>query len=264
MTKRALVVDDDFFFVEFLGELLEKRGYQVIKAHNGKEGLTRLEEGPFDILFSDLIMPKIDGAQFIHIARSKFPGVCCHIIAVSGSVVEQMDQLTDAAVDCFLAKGPIEQMEVQINDLLDQVENGTLSRKNGDKFLEPGTLYPRQVTGELVDVLNFHKGIIESIGFGIMVVDRDARVINVTSAALELLNASLADVLNQHVTFLFSRQERGILVETLKTVARDQSIQKARLHMVLNGKRTLLTVSLLKVGKDIAGWVIAMEEDTDE
>jgi len=43
MQKKALVVDNDFFFVEFLSELLTKRGYQVLKAYNGKEGIAKLE-----------------------------------------------------------------------------------------------------------------------------------------------------------------------------------------------------------------------------
>jgi len=90
MPRRALIVDDDFFFVEFLGELLGKRGYQVTKAYDGKEGLLKLENGPFDILFTDLIMPKIDGIQFIKIARRKFQNVPLQIIAISGSVVEQI------------------------------------------------------------------------------------------------------------------------------------------------------------------------------
>jgi len=260
MPKRALVVDDDFFFVEFLGELLEKRGYQVIKAHDGKEGLLKLENGPFDILFSDLIMSKIDGTQFIKIARKKFSDVSLHIIAVSGSVVEQMDQLTDAEVDWFLAKGPLEQMEAQINELLDQIENDVISPKEGSKFLEPGTLYPRQITSELVDRLNFHKGLIESIGFGILVVDRDARVINATSQALDILNASPGDILNKHITSLFPRQERAYLIDALKAVAQNLDLKKVRLNIVVDAKITQLTVSLLRVGSDIAGWIIAVEE----
>jgi CheY-like chemotaxis protein len=41
MSKSALVVDNDFFFVEFLTEFLEKRGYEVIKAYDGKEAITK-------------------------------------------------------------------------------------------------------------------------------------------------------------------------------------------------------------------------------
>jgi diguanylate cyclase (GGDEF)-like protein len=42
MAKRALVSDNDFFFVAFLAELLEDRGYEVTKAYDGKEKIFRL------------------------------------------------------------------------------------------------------------------------------------------------------------------------------------------------------------------------------
>ena len=112
MPRRALVVDNDFFFVDFLEKLLEKRGYRVTKAYDGKEGLLELENGPFDILFADLIMPKIDGIQFIRIARSKYSDLNFRIVAVSGSVIEQLDELSDTEADWFVAKGPFEQMEI--------------------------------------------------------------------------------------------------------------------------------------------------------
>jgi len=260
MPIRALVVDNDFFFVEFLGELLEKRGYSVTKAYDGKEGLIKLEDGPFDILFSDLIMPKVDGIQFMKIARGKFPDIAIRIIAVSGSVVEQMDDLRDAEIDWFIAKGPLDQMEDQINELLDQMEKGAVSLKDGTKFLEPGILYPRQMTAELIDTVNFQKAIIESIGLGIVVVDRDARVMNATSQALEILKASPGDILNKHITSLFPQEERPYLVDALKSVARNTGIKKVRLNVFLNSKGVCLTVSILRLGEHISGWIVAMEE----
>lgn len=259
MGKRALVVDDDFFFVEFLGELLEKRGFQVTKARDGKEGLLRLEDGPFDLLFADLIMPKIDGIQFIKIARSKSHGHPFQVIAVSGSLVEQMDELTDADIDWFVAKGPLDEMETQIGDLLTRIERGERSRMNGSRFLEPGTLYPRQVTSELIDTVNFQRGIIESIGFGLVVVDRDARVINATPQALETLDAPLENILNRHITSLFPRQERPYLIDALKAVVQNRDLKRARLYMGAGPGPLRITVSLLRVGSEIAGWIIVME-----
>jgi len=41
MTRKALVVDSEFFLVEFLAALLEKRGYQVRKAYDGKQGIAQ-------------------------------------------------------------------------------------------------------------------------------------------------------------------------------------------------------------------------------
>ena len=72
MAKKALVVDNDFFFVEFLTELLERRGYSVVKAYDGEEGISKLDKS-MDILFVDMVMPKLDGKQLISAARSRFP-----------------------------------------------------------------------------------------------------------------------------------------------------------------------------------------------
>ena len=52
MSKKALVTDNDFFFVEFLAELLEKRGYEVIKAGDGKEAISKLEKKSVDVLLN--------------------------------------------------------------------------------------------------------------------------------------------------------------------------------------------------------------------
>ena len=93
MAKKVLVVDNDFFFVEFLTELLENKGYEVIKAYDGKEGISKLEEAAFDILFSDLIMPKIDGLQLIKFARRKSSENQPVIIAISDTLIEQMDDV---------------------------------------------------------------------------------------------------------------------------------------------------------------------------
>jgi CheY-like chemotaxis protein len=87
MMKRALVVDNDFFFMEFLTELLEAREYEVIKAYDGKEGISKLEQEEFDLIFVDMIMPKIDGKQLIRFTRSRFPNAHFPIVALT--IIEQ-------------------------------------------------------------------------------------------------------------------------------------------------------------------------------
>jgi len=263
MSKRALVVDNDFFFVEFLGELLEKRGYQVTKAYNGKEGILELEKGPFDILFSDLIMPKIDGIQLIKFAQHKFAGSPFPIIAISGTLIEQTEDIDDIGADYYIVKAPLEQMSDNINILIDRIEEMGISPAKNKDIIMPGTLYPRQVTSELIETLRFQKAITESIGLGIVIVDKDARIINTTSQVLEIMDVSLGDILNQHVTSLFPKKERAPLIAALKGVAKDLGLRKMSLNVIHNSQRIRLTVSLLRLGGDIVGWIIAMEE-TDQ
>ncbi|HDZ89068.1 MAG TPA: response regulator [Deltaproteobacteria bacterium] len=260
MAKKALVVDNDFFFVEFLAQLLEERGYQVIKALDGKEGLAKFKHGPFDILFTDLIMPKIDGAQLIKIARQRFSGSHFSIIAISGAIIERQEDLFSIDADYCLAKAPLEKMEDDLNALLDRLEQHGVSPGEDLRIIEPGSLYPRQATTELIENLNFQKAVTESIGLGVVVVDRDVKIISATSRALEITKKSLDKILNKPVTSLLPKGGRPPLVHALKTVARDPELDRISLMVTLGVKRVRLVVSLLRFMGDVAGWIVAMEE----
>ena len=260
MSKKALVVDNDFFFVEFLTEFLEKRGYEVIKAYDGKEGISKFEHGPFDIFFTDLIMPKIDGVQLIKIARQKFSEFPFPIIAISSTIMEQQDEVINIGADYCFAKGPLEQMEDHLNALMDRIENQGFSSTENTSVIEPGILYPRQDTAELVDELNFQKAITESIGLGIIVVDKDARVMNATSQALEISNKSLEEILNEPITSLLPKEGRAPLIDALKGVARNPGLRKISFSITVRFQEIRLAVSLLRVSGDVTGWIVAMEE----
>lgn len=63
-THKVLIVDDEPDIIELLEYNLEKEGYMVESAGNGKEALAKLEEGfrP-DILLLDIMMPQMDGIE---------------------------------------------------------------------------------------------------------------------------------------------------------------------------------------------------------
>jgi len=260
MSKKALVVDNDFFFVEFLTEILEKRGYEVLKAYDGKEGISKLEEGPVDLLLSDVVMPKIDGKQFIQYIRKKHPDLNIPIIAVSGVLMEQMDQIGEIGADYYLAKGPMEQMEQSVNNFLDKLEIKPFPSPSDEIFFQPSELLPRPTTVELIDNMNFQQAITESIGVGILVIDRDARIINTNALALELLNKPLEDVLNCQVTTLFSGKERAELIRALKKIIQNRELKKVSFSVNCHTGEIRIIVTLLKINNEIAGWIMAMED----
>lgn len=73
MTKRALVVEDDKVSSKFLVTYLEKRGYEVVSAKNGAEGL-RAFLGPqsFDVVLLDLMMPEVSGWDFLRVINNLY------------------------------------------------------------------------------------------------------------------------------------------------------------------------------------------------
>lgn len=64
MAKRnILIVDDDIDLAESLAEVLERRGYAVALAGSGEEGLVLFENGTFDLVFTDVKLPGMNGVE---------------------------------------------------------------------------------------------------------------------------------------------------------------------------------------------------------
>ncbi|HYF62401.1 MAG TPA: response regulator [Herpetosiphonaceae bacterium] len=58
-----LVVEDDRALCSFLVDVLEDEGYTVVTCHDGLEGLMRLETLHPDLIFTDVMMPNLDGVE---------------------------------------------------------------------------------------------------------------------------------------------------------------------------------------------------------
>ena len=78
---RVLVVDDDSDGAEAAGKLLETFGCEVSLVISAGEALERVEDGaPIDLVFSDVVMPDIDGLEFaerLHELRPGLPVIFC-------------------------------------------------------------------------------------------------------------------------------------------------------------------------------------------
>ena len=65
----VLVVDDDQVLRELLRRILEKDGYTVVEARNGREALARLAEITPGLILLDLMMPEMDGFELVEELR---------------------------------------------------------------------------------------------------------------------------------------------------------------------------------------------------
>jgi DNA-binding response OmpR family regulator len=65
MAKRILVVDDERRLVQVVRGYLEEAGYEVVTANNGREALFVAREQQPNLIILDLMMPELDGWEFI-------------------------------------------------------------------------------------------------------------------------------------------------------------------------------------------------------
>jgi signal transduction histidine kinase/DNA-binding response OmpR family regulator len=69
--RRVLVVDDDDIVRRGLGQGLEKEGWKVSEANNGRAGLAQLARAIPDVIVLDLLMPEMDGFEFLEELRHR-------------------------------------------------------------------------------------------------------------------------------------------------------------------------------------------------
>jgi len=79
---RILIIDDDVYIRETLRIILERWGYEIEEASNGKTGLKIHHNNPVDLVIMDIIMPEKEGLETIMELRRDSPEV--KIIAISG------------------------------------------------------------------------------------------------------------------------------------------------------------------------------------
>jgi DNA-binding NtrC family response regulator len=105
MTEKTsiLVVDDERVAVRNLEHLLKKEGYDVRSAQSGAAALALLEQGPFDVVLTDLRMEKVDGMQVL--ARCKALHPDAEVILVTGyATTESAVQAMKEGAFYYIAK----------------------------------------------------------------------------------------------------------------------------------------------------------------
>jgi CheY-like chemotaxis protein len=81
---RILVIDDEYGILHLIREALTRYGHRVETAANGREGIQKFDEGTFDLVITDILMPLVDGNGVVrHIrqhCRQEIP-----VIGISGT-----------------------------------------------------------------------------------------------------------------------------------------------------------------------------------
>ena len=116
--KAILVVEDSITSRMLLKNILEGAGYVVTTAVDGQDAFTKLKTEPFDLVVSDVEMPKMDGFQLTsNIRREKKFEDLPVVLVTSLESREDREKGIDAGANAYIIKGGFDQ-----NNLLDVIE----------------------------------------------------------------------------------------------------------------------------------------------
>ena len=120
--ETILVVDDEDAIWDFVIEALQNLGYMVVLAGNGEEAIEIFESNPgeIDLVFLDMVMPKLGGHSTFYKLRKIKPGV--KILLSSGYVSEaEIEDLLEQGANGFLHKPhKIRELATELRRILDE------------------------------------------------------------------------------------------------------------------------------------------------
>lgn len=96
---RILVVDDEPGLREFLADTLEQDGHEVLQAEDGVDALGKLDRFAFDLVITDLKMPRSEGMEVVRKVRTQTPEVQVIVLTAHGSVQSAVEAMKLGAFD---------------------------------------------------------------------------------------------------------------------------------------------------------------------
>jgi DNA-binding NtrC family response regulator len=102
-SNQILIVDDNPHMSSLLSEILDFFDYRGVGAHDGEEALRILKEECFEMVITDLRMPRMNGMDLLHSIKAEFPTLPVVLITGFGTDSSKADAFA-AKADGFLAK----------------------------------------------------------------------------------------------------------------------------------------------------------------
>lgn len=125
--KKILLVEDDQNAQNFYRELLTNEGYGVELADNGNQGFKKIQEGGYDLILLDIVLPGIDGEKILQKLKKEPPKQKNGPIVVLSNLIVQstIQSALENGAATYFSKSDItpDQLLKQIRLLLSPLQN---------------------------------------------------------------------------------------------------------------------------------------------
>lgn len=241
MPKNILVVDNNPVILKLMDNFLTKEGHQVQTAINGLIAIEVLKKFHPEIIFVDLIMPKISGEKLCSMLRTMPEMAGVVIIILSAAAVEQEIDFKSFGADACIAKGPFKEVEKHINFVVSQIDQGKISTM-GDHVIGADTVYGRTVTTELLSSRKHFEITLNHMAEGFIELTEEGRIVYVNPMATTLLGHSEEKLLTKEFTALFAGKQKKLLSDCLTNLKHTPITIGEKPPFMHNGKYIAMTM----------------------
>jgi DNA-binding NtrC family response regulator len=119
MTAHVLLVEDEINMAKTQAKILQRKGYEVDTACNGREALRLLERAAFDVVITDLKMPVMDGMQLLREMNIKERGCAVIVLTGHGTIESAVEAMQRGAADYLTKPCNPDELLLKVDKLLE-------------------------------------------------------------------------------------------------------------------------------------------------
>ena len=155
---RILVVDDEASMRDVLSIMLHREGYHVDAAGDGAQAVKHLQDNAYDLVISDVQMPRMDGLQLLQHVRERSPETVVIMITAFSSTEQAVEAMKQGAYDYIIKPFKNEEIRIVIKNALERktlrLENIQLKKELEKRYSFAGLIgksKPMQAVYTLVE-----------------------------------------------------------------------------------------------------------------
>jgi two-component system, NtrC family, nitrogen regulation response regulator NtrX len=154
---KILIIDDERSIRNTLKDILEFEKHQITLAENGKQGLEAVQNGIFDLIFSDIKMPEMDGIELLSLLIEKEIEAPVVMISGHGNIETAVECIKKGAFDFIEKPIDLNRLLITVRNALERnslvIETKTLKKKVAKKHFMVGVSPAIEKVRMMVDLV---------------------------------------------------------------------------------------------------------------
>ena len=221
-TARVLIVDDEPEIRETLSKFLVGEGYEIATAGTAREALAQTEQGQFDVVVADILLPEISGLELLERVRASAPAVKVLLITGEPGYATAAAAVRLGAFDYF-AK-PVTQSAIRRSVAsavrLKKVEDeNRFYRERLEVLVEERTRQLADFSGRLRDPERRYRALIERSADAVALLDRQGRALYVSAATERILGHQPERLIGRPALAVVHAEDRPRLAAALQQLS---------------------------------------------
>jgi two-component system response regulator PilR (NtrC family) len=136
--EKILVIDDEKSILDLLSVVFEKEGYVVKTSLSATRAVDLMANEDFDMIISDIKMPKMSGMELLRYVREKRPDIPIVMITAYGTIKQAVEALKAGAIDYIVKPFDVEELKIIVAQGMEKKrlkeENLFLKKELKEKF----------------------------------------------------------------------------------------------------------------------------------